>query len=150
VRHDSDRMPTVILRIANVYDEDCRAPFLAYFIRRIYEQHLGSHVFPGELTHGQAFIHLDDLSACFRTVVARRHALDAHELFLIAEPDIVTYGELTEIGGPLIHEQGTVILPIPKVLAKVGAWVQEQIGMRQKSRWLRLGRSISPTLSSSD
>jgi nucleoside-diphosphate-sugar epimerase len=49
VQHDSDRMPTVILRIANVYDEDCRAPFLAYFLRRIYEQHLGSHVFPGEL-----------------------------------------------------------------------------------------------------
>jgi nucleoside-diphosphate-sugar epimerase len=29
VQHDSNRMPTVILRIANVYDEDCRAPFLA-------------------------------------------------------------------------------------------------------------------------
>ena len=128
VQHDSGRIPMVILRIANVYNEDCRALLLAYFIRRIYEQQLGSHIFPGELTHGQAFLHLDDLSACFRTIVARRHALDAHELFLIAESDIVTYGELAEIGGPLIHEQGAVILPIPKVLAKVGAWVQEQIG----------------------
>ena len=127
MQHNSGKIPTVMLRIAYVYDEDCHAPLLAHFLHRMYEQQLGSHVFPGELMHGQAFLHLDDLSTCFRTILARRHALGAHELFLIAEPDIVTYGELAEIAGPLLHEHGAVLLPIPKTLAKVGAWVQQHI-----------------------
>ena len=127
VRYHRGRISTVILRLANFYDEDCHAPLLARFLNRIYEQQLGSHVFPGELTHGQAFLHLDDLSTCFRTLLARRHALGAHELFLIAEPDIVTYGELGQIAGPLLHERGAVLLPIPKTLATVGAWVQQHI-----------------------
>jgi len=128
VQHNSGRIPTVMLRIATVYDEDCHAPLLAHFLHRIYEQQLGSHVFPGELTHGHAFLHLDDLSTCFRTIIARRHALGADELFLIAEPDFVTYGELAQIAGPLLHERGAVLLPIPKTLAKVGAWVRQHIG----------------------
>jgi nucleoside-diphosphate-sugar epimerase len=37
VQHNSGRIPTVMLRIANVYNEDCHAPLLAHFLHRIYE-----------------------------------------------------------------------------------------------------------------
>jgi nucleoside-diphosphate-sugar epimerase len=128
VLHERGGMPTVILRIANMYDDDCRAPLLAHAIRQIYEKQLGSYFFPGELTHGQAFVHLDDLSTCVRQVIALRRTLDPYELFLIAEPGIVTYGELPGLVGPLLHAQGAVILPVPKALAKAGAWVQDHLG----------------------
>jgi nucleoside-diphosphate-sugar epimerase len=62
VQHERGSLPTVILRIAPVYDKDCHSPLLAHYISRIYEKRLESYFFPGDLTHGQAFVHLVDCS----------------------------------------------------------------------------------------
>jgi nucleoside-diphosphate-sugar epimerase len=48
VQLSSRRMPTVVLRIAGVYDEDCNSIPLSQHISRIYEKKLESYFFPGK------------------------------------------------------------------------------------------------------
>jgi len=116
----------VILRIAGVYDEDCHSIPIAQHIARIYEKRLESYFFPGDKEHGQAFVHLDDLIECLKLVVNKRAEL-RNEIFLIAEPDVMSYEELQEQLGELIHGEEWMTIRIPKVAAKVGAWAQEKI-----------------------
>jgi nucleoside-diphosphate-sugar epimerase len=127
IRREHGRIPAVILRIAGVYDEDCHSIPIAHQIRRIYEKKLESYFFPGDADHGQAFIHLHDLIDCFLKVVERRDLLASEELFLIAEPDVMSYAELQDQIGELIHGAEWPTIRIPKVVAKAGAWAQEKV-----------------------
>lgn len=60
IRAQRGDIPVVILRIAGVYDDRCHSIPLAHQIQRIFERKLTSHVFPGDISHGQAFLHLED------------------------------------------------------------------------------------------
>lgn len=120
-------IPVVILRIAGVYDEDCRSIPIAQQIVRIYEKDLESFFFPGDADHGQPFIHLDDLIECVRRVISLRGKLGQRELFLIAEPDIVSYAEMQDRLGRLLHGHEWPTIRIPKIAAKAGAWVKEKV-----------------------
>src|SRR5688572_28852015 len=92
-----------ILRIAGVYDEDCRVVPIAHQIDRIYRKKLESYLFPGDASHGQAFVHLADLVDFVLQVVARRRQLASHSVFLVAEPEVVSYDDLQDRLGELIH-----------------------------------------------
>jgi nucleoside-diphosphate-sugar epimerase len=121
-------MPTVRLRIAGVYTETCDSIPIAHQIQRIYEERLTSHVYPGDTSHGQAFVHLDDLIEALRCTVERRQELPADVALLIGEPETYSYEHLQQALGWLIHgEADWVTRQIPKALAKTGAWVQDQI-----------------------
>jgi nucleoside-diphosphate-sugar epimerase len=126
IRQERGQIPSVILRIAGVYDEDCHSIPIAQQISRIYEKKFESYFFPGDSDHGQAFIHLDDLIACLQRVVEVRSELK-NEIFLIAEPDVMSYAELQDRIGELIHGKEWPTIRIPKVMAKAGAWAQEKI-----------------------
>lgn len=127
IRQERGEIPAVILRIAGVYDENCHSIPIAQQISRIYEKKLESYFFPGDADHGQAFVHLEDLISCFRKVVELRQELGSYEVFLIAEPDVMSYAELQEQIGELAHGAEWPAIRIPKVMAKVGAWAQENI-----------------------
>lgn len=127
IRHERGEIPAVILRIAGVYDEDCHSIPIAQQISRIHEKKLESYFFPGDADHGQAFVHLEDLISCFRKVVELRQELGSYEVFLIAEPDVMSYAELQEQIGELLHGAEWPAIRIPKVVAKAGAWAQEKI-----------------------
>lgn len=114
----------VILRIAGVYDEDCHSVPIAQQISRIYEKQLESYLFPGDADHGQAFVHLNDLVDCFRKVVNLREKLSPLEVFLIAEPKVMSYAELQDTIGLLIHGKEWPTIRIPKAVAKAGAWAE--------------------------
>jgi nucleoside-diphosphate-sugar epimerase len=120
-------IPTVRLRMAGVYDEDCHSLPIAQQISRIYEKQLESYLFPGDKTHGQAFIHLDDLADCFRHVVDRRQDLEPEAMFVIGEEDVMSYEELQGAVGQLIHGKEWPAIRIPKTVAKVGAWVKGKL-----------------------
>jgi nucleoside-diphosphate-sugar epimerase len=120
--------PAVVLRIAGVYDEDCHSIPISEQIRRIYERELQSHFFPGNAEHGQSFVHLDDLVDCFLRVIRRRSDLGPHEIFLVGEPDIVSYGELQDIIGEQLYGTQWSTMRIPKAVAKAGIWVEEKLG----------------------
>jgi nucleoside-diphosphate-sugar epimerase len=118
---------SVILRIAGVYDDRCHSIPLAHQIQRIHERKLTSHLFPGDLSHGQAFVHLDDLVSALVAVVRRRAELPADTTLLIGEEETLGYGELQRILGQLIHDEEWETKEIPKPLAKTGAWLQDRV-----------------------
>ncbi len=132
IRQERGDIPTIILRIAGVYDDDCHSIPIAQHISRIYEKRLESYFFPGDSTHGQAFVHLEDLITCLQRVAELRDRLK-NEIFLIAEPDVMSYAELQDQLGELIHGKEWLTIRIPKVVAKVGAWAQEKIADEEET-----------------
>jgi nucleoside-diphosphate-sugar epimerase len=128
IERERGNIRSVILRIAGVYDDIGHSPPITQQISRIYEKELESYFFPGDTDKGQSFIHLDDMVTCSRRVIERRHELADHEVFLIAEPDMMSYEELQDQIGELIHGQEWPTLRVPKLAAKAGAWVMDQLG----------------------
>jgi nucleoside-diphosphate-sugar epimerase len=126
IREERGDVPAVVLRIAGVYDEECRSIPIAQQMRRILERKLESFVYPGNPEHGQPFVHLDDLTRCIRATIERRASLDDFELFLIGEPDVVSYGDLQDLLGEAIHGREWPTIRIPAPLAKAGAWIKEK------------------------
>jgi nucleoside-diphosphate-sugar epimerase len=122
VKHGA--IPVVNLRTAGVYDEAGHSLPIGQQIRRIYEQQIESYFFPGDPSCGQAYVHLDDLAECFRLIVERRADLDLYETFVIAEPDVVSYAELQAMIGQQLHGREWPSYWIPKLAAKVGAWLK--------------------------
>jgi nucleoside-diphosphate-sugar epimerase len=122
------RIPAVFLRIAGVYTDTCDSIPLAHQMQRIYENRLTSHVYPGDASRGQAFIHLDDLVDAIVRTVDRRQYLPSETAFLIGEPETYSYQQLQDRFGQLIHgEDDWSTQSIPKTIAKTGAWLQDQI-----------------------
>lgn len=120
-------IPSVMLRIAGVYDDGCHSIPLAHQIQRIYERRLTGRVYPGDVSRGQAFVHLDDTLDAIRRVVEKRHALPAETALLIGEPDTLSYDELQRAFARLIHDEEWETRQIPKAVAKTGAWVLDNM-----------------------
>jgi nucleoside-diphosphate-sugar epimerase len=128
IRAEHEQMPVVLLRIAGVYTDRCQSVPLANQMQRIYERRLTSKVFPGDISRGQSFVHLDDVVEAFRATVARRATLPREATILIGEPDSLSYDELQRAFAAHIHgESDWDTTQIPKAVAKAGAWVQDQI-----------------------
>jgi nucleoside-diphosphate-sugar epimerase len=127
IAEERGTIPAVILRIAGIYDEDCHSIPIAQQIRRIYERKLVSHFYPGDRSHGQSFVHLQDVVRCFLQVIERRKELRGREVFLVGEPEVESYGELQDSVGLLAHGKEWTTLRIPKPLAKAGAWMKSQL-----------------------
>lgn len=128
IQKERGSIPAVILRVAGVYDVDVHVVPIAQQMRRIYEKELESYFFPGEVTHGQAFVHLDDLVNCIRLTISKRGQLGPYDVFLIADPDVMSYAELQEQLGELLHGREWPTIRVPKAVAKAGAWVQDKLG----------------------
>src|SRR5258708_1493572 len=116
--------PFVLLRIAGVYDDYCHSIPLAHQIQRIYERQFLGHLFPGHLSHGQAFVHLDDLVDVMLRLVQRRKELPPALTLLIGEPETLSYREIQHELGTLIHGHEWATIAVPKLLAKAGMWAQ--------------------------
>lgn len=78
-------VPVVFLRIAGVYDDHCHSIPIAHQIKRIYENRLIARVFPGDITHGQSFVHLKDLVEVLVLAVEHRQKLPPVTTLLIGE-----------------------------------------------------------------
>jgi nucleoside-diphosphate-sugar epimerase len=131
-------IPAVILRLAGVYDEECHSIPIAQNIRRIAERQMESYFFPGDPEHGQAFIHLNDVVDCFERVIDRRGELNEYEVFLIAEEECLSYEELQDRLGELIHgHDDWPTVRIPKAMAKAGAWVQEKLAGSEEEPFIK-------------
>lgn len=127
IHETRDGIPTVVLRIAGVYDDECHSIPIARQIARIYEKQFESYMFPGDSDAGNAYLHIDDLAECVRLLVDKRMQLDEEELFLVAEPDVLSYADLQEQLGEQIHGEAWPSIRIPKSVAKAGAWAKEQL-----------------------
>ena len=121
-------IPVVILRLSGVYNEDGNSIPIGHQIQRIYEKDLTSRFFPGDLLHGNAFLHLDDLDEALVRTVEKRDELPEEITINISESKTYSYEELQNVIGELIHDKEWKTFEIPKPLAKVGAWAQDLVG----------------------
>ena len=127
LRETHGDIPVLFLRIAGVYDDLGHSAFLAEQIAGIYEHRLKAHLYPGMLCAAQSYIHLDDLTAAVSRVIERRKELPPVLPLLVGEPDALGYDEIQDIVHQAIHEKDWTTVRIPKPVAKIGAWVQEEV-----------------------
>ncbi|HET9232449.1 MAG TPA: NAD(P)-dependent oxidoreductase, partial [Vitreimonas sp.] len=120
-------IPVVMLRFAGVYDEMCRAAFLAEQIAAIFEKRFISRVFPGDIDRGQPYLHLDDLVDSIVRAIDRRKRLPAETTLLIGEAETPTYREMQKRIGELIHGEAWTTMEIPKPIALAGQFLQEDV-----------------------
>jgi len=132
IRAERRGIPAVILRISGVYDDRCHSIPLAHQIQRIYERRLTSRVFPGDTSHGQAFIHLNDVVEAISHVIDRRAHLPGELVLLLGEPETLSYDELQREFGRLIHDEAWETREISKSLAKTGAWFQNFLPLSEE------------------
>lgn len=86
-----------------------------------------SKVFPGDTSHGQAFVHLDDAVDAIARTVERRDQLGDDTTILVGEPDTMSYEELQKAFGRLIHGEDWETRAVPRALAKAGAWLEDHV-----------------------
>ena len=130
IREQRGRIPAVLLRISGVYDDLCHSIPLANQIKRIYERQLTSRIYSGSTSHGQSFMHMDDLVDAIELVVERRAELPPELPLLLGEPETLSYDELQHTFARLIHGEDWETLEVPgplAPLAKAGAWVMEKL-----------------------
>jgi len=127
IRRERGQIRAVSLRIAGVYDDDCHSIPLANQVQRIFERKLTSKVFPGDISRGQSFVHLDDVIEAVVKTVEKRRELGPNEIFLIGEPETLSYDDLQRAFGRLIHDEEWETRSIPKALAKAGAWLEDYV-----------------------
>lgn len=126
LRERRGRIPVAFLRIAGVYEDDGRSPFLAEQIARIYEHRLTAHFYPGMLCAAQSFVHRDDLADAVLRLVDRRGSLPHELALLVGEPAALGYAEIQDIVGRELHGETWKTVRIPKPLAKAGVVVQNE------------------------
>lgn len=127
IRRERGDVPAVLARIAGVYDDRCHNAFLARQIARIHERSPLARVFPGDLGHGQAFLHRDDLVDAVVRIVRRRASLPAELPLLLGEPETLPYGEVQRLVARLMFGEELETREIPKALAKAGAWLEDEV-----------------------
>jgi nucleoside-diphosphate-sugar epimerase len=127
LREEHGAIPIVLLRLAGVYDDHCHSIPIAQQIQRIYERDFTSHLFPGDTDAGQSFVHLDDAVEAIRLCVDKRRELPPVMPLLIGEDDSMSYRDLQNEIGELIHGREWRTLRIPKFVAKAGAYVQDKL-----------------------
>ena len=120
-------VPVVLLRIAGVYDDRCHSIPISHQIKRIYERRLIGHLYSGDLSHGATFLHMDDMVEALVLAVDHRKELPPVTTLLIGEPDTLSYDELQRSISCRLHGHEWTTYPIPKPIAKFGAWLRTLI-----------------------
>jgi nucleoside-diphosphate-sugar epimerase len=125
IRQERGGMAVTFLHLAGLYDETTAVPTLAHQIARIHERAPKSRLYAGDQQAGQSLIHIDDLIDLIRRVVDRRGTLPDEVTMLAGEPDAVSYAELQDRIGELIHgEPHWSTFSLPKPLARAGSWFE--------------------------
>ncbi|MGE0371185.1 MAG: NAD-dependent epimerase/dehydratase family protein [Gammaproteobacteria bacterium] len=128
IREGRGRIPVVFLHLAGYYDEMIANPVLAHQIARVYERDLTSHLYSGNTDTGQSVLHRDDMIDAFRRAIERRSRLPDEVTILIGEAEPMSYRDLQNGLGRLIHgEQTWQTLTMPKPLAAAGAWLEDRL-----------------------
>jgi len=117
------KIPTVILRIAGVYDDECHSIPISHQIQRIYEHQLEAHLFSGNTSHGAAFIHMDDLVEAIAKCVEKRNVLPEETMLVLGEPTTMSYDAIQRSICRLLGKKEFITIRVPKWIAKLGSYI---------------------------
>jgi nucleoside-diphosphate-sugar epimerase/uncharacterized membrane protein len=118
---------SVVMRFAGVYDEDCRAAFIAQQVARIFEKLPTAWLFAGDIDAAQPYLHLQDMVDAVVLAIERRDALPDEVTLLVGEDKGPSYREMQERLGQLIHGEQWRTIVLPKRLTQFGAWFQSEV-----------------------
>lgn len=121
-------IPAVLLRVAGVYDDYGHSIPITHQIQRIYERQFTSHFYSGDITHGNVFVHLDDLLDAMEKTIEKRKELPEEIAINIGEPTTPSYEELQEDIANLVHGEEWKTFEMPEPVAKAGAYVMDLFG----------------------
>lgn len=128
VEEERGAIPTVILRLAGVYDRDHLIPTLAHQIARIHQTDLQGYFYAGSPLTGQSMLHKEDLADAIQRTVDRRSTLPTDAVMLIGESDPLSYDRLQDEIGYLIHGvDDWPTIRLPKPLAAAGVWALDRL-----------------------
>ena len=127
IREQRGAIRAVLVRPAGVYDDQGHATFLAHQIARIHERRPNSRVYPGDLDSGQPLLHIDDLTDALLRIIQRRKDLPPELPLLLAEPETLSFRQLQEVIGCLIHGEQWETLKIPQTVARFGAVLEAKV-----------------------
>ena len=136
IRNLRGNIHAVLLRLAGVYDEDGHSIPISHQIQRIYEKQFISHFYSGEITHGNVFLHMEDLMDALEKTVAKRKELPPEIAINIGESETLSYEELQNQIGNLIHGEEWKTYAVPEPLAKAGAWTMNLFGDSFIKPWM--------------
>ena len=126
-------IPLEVLRIAGCYDDECHSIPISNQIQRLYERQLTARLFPGDKTHGACYIHLNDVAEVVRLCIQKRKELPNETTMLLGEEDVMSYDELQKEISHLTNGKEVSTIRIPKIVAKVGAWLQNNLPFMPKT-----------------
>ena len=129
-------IPVVILRMAGVYNEEGASIPITNQIQRIYEKQLTSHFYPGNLSYGNPFIHLEDLVQAIMLAIQKRDDLPNEVIINLGKPETLSYNQLQQTIARLLYNKNWKTYRIPKALAIVGAWVMNLFGDAFIKPWM--------------
>ncbi len=127
LRENRGDIPVVFLRFAGVYDDKGHSAFLAEQIAGVYEHRVSAHLYPGMLCAAQSALHLEDLTRAVERTIANRADLEGETPILVGEPETLGYAEIQDIVHCRIHGEEWTTVRIPKSVAKLGTWVEEEV-----------------------
>lgn len=127
VADSAGKIPYLLLRLAGVYDESTAVPTLSQQVARIYGRDFESHLYSGDTDVGQSMLHKEDMVDAFVRAVDRRDRLPANSAILIGESEAVSYQDLQNEIGQLVHGEDWATFQAPKPVAALGAWAQEKL-----------------------
>ena len=127
MKKERGNIPFVSLRIAGCYDDECHSIPISNQIQRLFEHQLASHLFPGDITHGAPFLHMDDLVDCIEICVDKRKELDPELILLISEDRTLSTDQMQRLISRCIDGKEITTYRIPKWFAKFGAWAENAL-----------------------
>lgn len=136
IREKHGAMKTVLLRMAGVYDDGGHSIPISHQIQRIYEKQFTSHFYSGDTSHGNVFVHLDDVLDALIKTVERRKELPEEVAINIGEPETPSYEDLQQRIGKLIHGEDWETYEVPEALAKIGSWGMNLFGDSFIKPWM--------------
>ncbi|NGX53394.1 MAG: UDP-glucose 4-epimerase [Chlamydiae bacterium] len=132
IHEERGEIPTVILRISGVYDDECHSIPISNQIQRVYEEQLEAHLFAGDTTHGTSFVHMNDLVDAIASAINKRKELPAETTLLIGEPDVYSYDYTQKKISSLLFGKDFSTHALPKPIAKLGSWVENHTPFMEK------------------
>lgn len=115
IRKAGPRIPSVILRIAAVYDEFGRAPGIVREIQSIYELLFSSLFSSQNEANRQSCIHIDDMTTVFQRILEKKGLLSNGLTLNVAEDKPLSFDEIRRI---ISHElpDETISYRIPSLI----------------------------------
>lgn len=80
----------------------------------------------------QSFVHLADVVNAFECAVQHANDLPSEVSFLVGEPEGLSYAEIQNEIGRLLYNKDWITVSIPKVNAKIGAYLESALPVPEK------------------